>query len=132
MAESSSARPVRLAGLPAPAVLATGEAVQGAVDLVQQLLFPFQAAQLPLALLFAGGHVDLVAGGLDLPQLVHLVVDARTQVVPLGLQQALEEGLLGIVHVLLVRLAEQVVFAGDEVHGFGKGGLIFKCYNITY
>src|SRR3990167_9061722 len=47
----------RLAGFDAPAVLTAGQAVEGFVDLVEQLLFPLQQAQLPLPLLLDGIHI---------------------------------------------------------------------------
>ncbi len=111
------------AGLGAPAVFATRQAFERLVDLVQQLLFPLQQAQLPLALLLGGTDIGDVAAGIGLAQLGEFIVDARLQLGTLGQQQHAEELLLGVVHVRVGRLGQQLDLGqyGHRDHGKSAG-----------
>ena len=69
-----------------PTVFATHQTFEHLINLVQQLLFPLQQAQLPLALLLSGTDVDDVAADLGLAQLSEFLVNARLQFNSLGQQ----------------------------------------------
>lgn len=58
----------RLASFTAPAVFATGQVIEGCVDLVEQCLFPLKLAQLPLPLFFGAADIGRVAAGFVLAQ----------------------------------------------------------------
>ncbi len=93
--------------------LSQSQALEGLVDLVEQLLFPLQQAQLPLALFFAAGDIGLVGGAFLLPQLAELVVDALLQFLALADQQVTEERLLSVVQVGLGRQGQQFIGSHD-------------------
>ncbi|MNJ75003.1 hypothetical protein D3C77_720280 [compost metagenome] len=69
----------RLTAFPAPAVFAAGQTFEGFINLVEQLLLPFQPAQLPLALLFGAADVGGVAAGLALAQAFEFFGDPGLQ-----------------------------------------------------
>ncbi|MBN7118360.1 hypothetical protein ACP87_11515 [Pseudomonas oleovorans] len=108
----------------APAIFATRQAFERLVDLVQQLLFPLQQAQLPLALLLGGTDVGDVAAGIGLAQLGEFLIDAHLQLGTLGQQQLAEELLLGVVHVVVGWLGQQFGFGGRG-QGHGKSAGLF-------
>lgn len=87
----------RFASFLTPAILATGNAFQGLVDLVQQFFLPLQQPQLPLTMLLRRADIGGITGRLEVADRFEFFSDALLKLIALGKQQLTEEPLLGSV-----------------------------------